>query len=227
MSILRKIISGAAPVLLLGALSLPFMMRANAEGQAVQVPLPALDETAPASGMETAIFAGGCFWCMEGPFDRIPGVVATISGYTGGKTANPTYEDVSSGRTGHAEAVAVVYDPRKVSYEKLLEVFWVNVDPTTKDRQGADKGPQYRSVIFTHSDAQKETAEKVKKALDESGAFKGPIVTEILPTKKFWTAEAYHQDYFKRNPEQGYCAAVIAPKMDKFKKAFEDALKKK
>ena len=176
---------------------------------------------------EVATFGGGCFWCVEAVFEEVAGVQGVVSGYEGGTVENPTYEQVCAKTTGHIEVCQIKYDPSKVSFEKLLEIFFKTHDPTTKDRQGADRGPQYRSVIFTHSDAQKETAEKVKKALDASGAWSAPIVTEIRPTTKFWTAEAYHQDYFKRNPEQGYCAAVIAPKMEKFKKAFEDALKKK
>jgi peptide-methionine (S)-S-oxide reductase len=177
--------------------------------------------------MDVATFGGGCFWCVEAVFEAVEGVKSAVSGYEGGTVQNPTYEQVCSKTTGHIEVCQITYDPAKVSFEKLLEIFFKTHDPTTKDKQGADKGPQYRSAIFTHSDAQKETAEKVKKALDASGAFRGPIVTEIRPTEKFWPAEDYHQDYFRRNPEQGYCAAVIAPKMEKFKKAFEDALKKK
>lgn len=175
---------------------------------------------------EKATFGGGCFWCVEAVFEAVAGVQTVVSGYEGGTVENPTYEQVCGKKTGHIEVCLITYDPAKVSFEKLLEIFFKTHDPTTKDQQGADRGPQYRSVIFTHSDAQKETSEKVKKALDASGAFRAPIVTEIHPTKKFWPAEDYHQDYYKRNPEQGYCAAVIAPKMEKFKKAFEGALKK-
>ena len=176
---------------------------------------------------EIATFGGGCFWCVEAVFEEVTGVTGAVSGYEGGTVENPTYEQVCEKTTGHIEVCQIMFDPAKVTYEKLLEIFFKTHDPTTKDRQGNDVGPQYRSVIFTHSDAQKETSEKVKKALDASGAFAKPIVTEILPTKKFWKAEDYHQDYFKRNPNQGYCRFVIAPKMDKFKKAFEDLLKKK
>ena len=176
---------------------------------------------------EVATFGGGCFWCVEAVFEAVEGVESVVSGYEGGHVENPTYEQVCEKTTGHIEVCQIKFNPAKISFDKLLEIFFKTHDPTTKDRQGADRGPQYRSVIFTHSDAQKDVAEKVKKALDASGAFKAPIVTEIHPSKKFWIAEAYHQDYYKRNPEQGYCAAVIAPKMEKFKKAFEDALKKK
>jgi peptide-methionine (S)-S-oxide reductase len=151
-------------------------------------------------GDAVATFAGGCFWCMEGPFDRIPGVVSTIVGYTGGKTVNPTYEEVSSGRTGHAEAVAVVYDPRKVSYEKLLEVFWVNVDPTTADRQFCDGGSQYRSEIFYRDESQRRAAEASLAQVQRTKTFKAPIVTRIEMAGPFYPAEDYHQDFYEKNP---------------------------
>jgi len=163
-----------------------------------------LSLAAPASavppGMAVATFAGGCFWCMEPPFDKLPGVTATISGYTGGRAANPTYEQVSSGSTGHAEAVQVIYDPKKVSYEKLLEVFWVNVDPTMKDRQFCDSGNQYRTGIFYHDEAQRKAAEASKAALEKSKPFKQPIVTPIEMAGAFYPAEDYHQDYYQKNP---------------------------
>jgi peptide-methionine (S)-S-oxide reductase len=148
--------------------------------------------------LEVATFAGGCFWCMEPPFDSLPGVVATTSGYTGGRTANPTYEQVSAGTTGHAEVVQVRYDPKKISYEKLLEVFWRNVDPLTANRQFCDAGAQYRSAIFYHDEAQRRLAEASKRALD--ARFEQPIVTEIVKAAKFYPAEDYHQDYYKKNP---------------------------
>ena len=151
-------------------------------------------------GHKVATFAGGCFWCMEPPFDKLPGVVATISGYTGGAKANPTYEQVSSGSTGHTEAVQVVYDPKKVSYEKLLEVFWVNVDPTVKDRQFCDSGTQYRTVVFFHDDAQRKAAEASKAALEKSKPFREPVVTPIEMAGPFYPAEDYHQDYYTKNP---------------------------
>ena len=153
-------------------------------------------------GMAVATFAGGCFWCMEPPFDKLPGVTATISGYTGGRTANPSYEEVSSGATGHAESVEVIYDPKKVSYEKLLEVFWVNIDPTVKDRQFCDTGTQYRTAIFYHDDAQRKAAEASKAALEKSRPFKEPIVTQIVMAGAFYPAEDYHQDYYKKNALQ-------------------------
>jgi peptide-methionine (S)-S-oxide reductase len=151
-------------------------------------------------GMAVATFAGGCFWCMEPPFDNLPGVTATISGYTGGRTANPSYEQVSSGATGHAESVDVIYDPKKISYEKLLEVFWVNIDPTVKDRQFCDSGNQYRTAIFFHDEAQRNAAEASKAALEKSKPFKEPIVTQIVMAGAFYPAEEYHQDYYKKNP---------------------------
>ena len=155
--------------------------------------------TAPAA-TATATFAGGCFWCMEPPFDRLDGVLSTTSGYTGGSKVNPTYQEVSAGITGHAEAVQVIYDPRKVSYEKLLEVFWHNVDPTQKDAQFCDHGTQYRSAIYVHDAAQKRLAEASKAALAKSRPFKGELVTEITPAATFYPAEEYHQDYYLKNP---------------------------
>ena len=151
-------------------------------------------------GQAVATFAGGCFWCMEPPFDKLPGVTATISGYTGGAKVNPTYQEVSAGSTGHTEAVQVIYDPKKVTYEKLLEVFWVNVDPTVKDRQFCDSGTQYRTSIFYHDDAQRKAAEASKAALDKSKPFKEAIVTPIVMAGAFYPAEEYHQDYYKKNP---------------------------
>jgi peptide-methionine (S)-S-oxide reductase len=149
---------------------------------------------------EKATFAGGCFWCMEPPFDALPGVVSTTSGYIGGRTVKPTYEQVSSGGTGHTEAVQVVYDPAKVTYEKLLEVFWVNIDPTVKDRQFCDTGTQYRTGIFFHSEAQRKAAEASKAALEKTRPFKAPIVTPVEMAGTFYPAEDYHQDYYVKNP---------------------------
>ena len=158
--------------------------------------------TKPAAGAATAkaIFAGGCFWCMEHPFDVLPGVVSTTSGYIGGQKKNPTYEEVSSGRTGHTEAVQVVYDPKKVTYEKLLDVFWHNIDPTVKDQQFCDHGSQYRSGIFYVDDEQKRLAEASKAALDRNKPFSSAIVTEITRASEFYPAEDYHQDFYLKNP---------------------------
>ena len=155
----------------------------------------------PATPMTAvATFAGGCFWCMEPPYDKLPGVISTTSGYIGGSLRNPTYEEVSSGTTGHAEVVQVLYDPSKVSYGKLVEVFWVNVDPTVKDRQFCDAGSQYRTAIFVHSPEQRKVAEASKAALEKSKPFKDPIVTPIVDAGEFWPAEDYHQDYYRKNP---------------------------
>lgn len=151
------------------------------------------------SNRAKATFAGGCFWCMEPPFDKVDGVIATISGYTGGQTKNPTYEEVSAGRTGHAEAVQVIYDPGKVTYEKLLQIFWHNIDPTVANRQFCDAGTQYRSAIFYHDATQKRLAEESKRAIEKSNQIKQPIVTQIVPAGEFTVAEDYHQDFYKKN----------------------------
>ena len=151
-------------------------------------------------GLEKATFAGGCFWCMEPAFDHVEGVVSVTAGYTGGTKKDPTYEEVSSGTTGHAESVEVLYDPSKVSYEELLSVFWHNIDPTVKDRQFCDVGRQYKSAIFYHNGEQRRKAEASKKALEESKRFNGPIYTEIVPASQFYPAEEYHQGYYKKNP---------------------------
>ena len=176
-------------------------------------------------GLKKATFGSGCFWCTEAIFERVKGVVSVVSGYSGGMVENPTYEQVCSGKTGHAEAVQITYDPKVVSYPELLEIFWRTHDPTTLNRQGNDVGTQYRSAIFYHNEEQKKLAEEYKKKLDESGAWGNPIVTEIVPYKNFYKAENYHQDYFENNPNQGYCSFVIAPKVEKFEKVFKDKLK--
>lgn len=147
-----------------------------------------------------ATFAGGCFWCMEPAFDKVPGVVSTVVGYTGGDKQMPTYEEVSAGGTGHAESIEITYDPLKISYRKLLDIFWHNIDPTTRDREFCDAGHQYRSAIFFHDAEQEREAKESKSALDESKPFKDPIVTEIVPATKFWPAEDYHQKYYLKNP---------------------------
>src|SRR6476659_793247 len=174
---------------------------------------------------DTATFGTGCFWCTEAIFQRLNGVVKVISGYSGGSVPNPTYEEVSTGTTGHAECCQVVYDPSVISYDELLEVFWKTHDPTTLNRQGNDVGTQYRSVIFYHSPQQKEKAEHYKVALNDSGAFDRPIVTAVEPYKNFYSAEDYHQKYFDYNPGQMYCRLVIAPKVEKFEKVFKNKLK--
>lgn len=161
----------------------------------------AIVATAPApGGLEKAAFAGGCFWCMQGPYDKMPGVVSTTVGYTGGEKKSPTYQEVGAGGTGHFEAVEVVFDPKKVSYEKLLDVFWHNVDPTNPYGQFCDNGSSYRSAIFFENEAQRTSAEASRKALAASGVLKKPIVTEILKAGAFWRAEEYHQNYYRKNP---------------------------
>lgn len=178
-------------------------------------------------GMARATFGSGCFWCTEAMFQDLKGVHKVVSGYTGGSGACPSYRQVCGGDTGHAEAIQVTYDPAVISYEELLEVFWKTHDPTTKDRQGNDVGTQYRSVIFYHSEEQRKLAEHWKKELDESGVFARAIVTEIAPCTEFYRAETYHQNYYADNPGQGYCQAVIRPKVDKLHKLFADKLKGK
>jgi len=175
---------------------------------------------------EMATLAGGCFWCLEAVYDRMKGVESVESGYIGGKHPNPTYEAVCTGRTGHAEAVQITFDPRVVSYRELLEVLFAIHDPTTLNRQGHDVGSQYRSAIFCHSPDQKAVAEDVIAAFTKDKVFDDPIVTEVVPAGPFYVAEDYHQEYFARNPTQGYCVAVVNPKVAKFRKLFAEKLKK-
>jgi len=177
--------------------------------------------------LEVATLAGGCFWCLEAVYEQLQGVVSVVSGYAGGHVPNPTYEQVCGGRTGHAEVVQITYDPETVSYRELLEVFFTIHDPTTLNRQGADVGPQYRSAIFYHHEAQKETAEQVMEEFEVEGIWDDPIVTELAPLDVFYRAEDYHQEYYRRNPYQGYCRVVIAPKVAKFRKRYIDKLKPK
>jgi peptide-methionine (S)-S-oxide reductase len=164
---------------------------------------------------ELAILGGGYFWCIEAVFETVEGVKDVTSGYAGGTKKNPTYKEVCTGKTGHAEVVQIEYDPKKISYEEILDIFWKAHDPTTMNRQGADMGSQYRSIILYHNEGQKEIAEKSKKNLQESGYYSGPIVTEIRPLSVFYPAEEYHQDYYAKNPNAGYCAIVIRPKLRK------------
>jgi peptide-methionine (S)-S-oxide reductase len=174
---------------------------------------------------DTATFGTGCFWCTEAIFQQLEGVEKVTSGYGGGHVANPSYKEVCTGTTGHAECIQVVYDPKKITYDELLEVFWQTHDPTTLNRQGNDVGTQYRSVIFYHNNEQKEKAEHYKAELDKSGAFKNPIVTEITAFTNFYPAENYHQDYYEQNGDQPYCSLVIRPKVEKFQKVFKSKLK--
>jgi len=175
--------------------------------------------------LETATLGGGCFWCVEAVFDELRGVRRVEPGYSGGHVERPTYEQVCTGLTGHAEVVQVSFDPHEISYRELLEVFFAVHDPTTKDRQGPDVGPQYRSVIFYHDEEQRRTAEEVISELEARGIWDGPIVTEVAPFTAFYPAEEYHRDYFRRNPDQPYCRVVIAPKVAKFRKEFLERLK--
>ena len=176
--------------------------------------------------IEVATLGSGCFWCTEAFFLRVKGIESVVSGYSGGKVKNPTYREVCSGLTGHAEVIQVKFDPALISYSEVLEIFWNTHDPTTLNKQGADEGTQYRSVVFYHSESQKQTAEDYKKQLDKSGAYKNPIVTEISPFTIFYPAEDYHQNYYALNPNQGYCQYVIRPKIEKFNKQYAAKLKK-
>jgi peptide-methionine (S)-S-oxide reductase len=184
-----------------------------------------LEADSPPPGMAEATFGGGCFWCTEAVFQQLKGVHSVVSGYSGGSVKNPTYDEVCTGTTGHAEATQITYDPSAISFEELLEVFWKTHDPTTRDRQGNDVGPQYRSAIFYHTDEQKRVAEHYKQKLDAAGVFPGPIVTEIVPFTEFYRAESYHQNYYAQNSTQPYCRAIIGPKLEKMKKVFSDKLK--
>lgn len=176
--------------------------------------------------METATLAAGCFWCVEAVFDDLQGVSDVVSGYSGGHTENPTYKEVCSETTGHAEVVQIKFDPQVISYADILRVFFSVHDPTTLNRQGNDIGTSYRSAIFYHSDEQKKAAEEVIKEVTAAGIYDNPIVTEVTEFTKFYPAEDYHQEYFANNPNQPYCAAVVAPKVAKFRKNYVDRLKK-
>ena len=176
--------------------------------------------------LETATLAAGCFWCVEAVFDDLKGVEDAVSGYSGGHTENPTYQEVCSETTGHAEVVQIKFDPDVLSYEDLLRVYFTVHDPTQVNRQGNDIGTSYRSAIFYHSDEQRESAKNIINEITNEGIYDKPIVTEVTPFDKFWPAENYHQEYFANNPNQPYCAAVVAPKVAKFRKKFADRLKK-
>lgn len=178
--------------------------------------------------MAVATFANGCFWCTEAIFEELKGVISAVSGYSGGEAENPTYKEVCSGTTGHAECLQITYDTTKISFDELLEVFWQTHDPTTLNRQGADVGTQYRSAVFYHTEEQRQKAEKYKAELDKSGAFDRPIVTEITAFTRFYPAEDYHQQYFEQNGNSNpYCRIVIQPKLEKFRKVFKEKLRDK
>lgn len=178
------------------------------------------------ANQEVATLGGGCFWCLEAVFDEVKGVTDVVSGYAGGAVKNPTYEQVCSGRTGHAEVVQVTFDPAVISFQEILEIFFTIHDPTTLNRQGNDVGPQYRSVIFFHSPQQQATAQQVMREFNAAGVWDRTLVTEVTPAPTFYAAEDYHQEYFARNPAQGYCRVIIAPKVAKFRQKYADRLKR-
>ncbi|MCO5250901.1 MAG: peptide-methionine (S)-S-oxide reductase MsrA [Candidatus Kapabacteria bacterium] len=174
---------------------------------------------------DSVTLGGGCFWCVEAVFQRLEGVAKVVSGYSGGKIENPSYKQITTGTTGHAEVIRIYYNPEIITFEELLEIFWMTHDPTTLNRQGADVGTQYRSVIFYHNDTQKEIAERYKKQLNDAKTFDSPIVTEISPLSNFYEAEDYHQNYYNDNSHQPYCSFVITPKIQKLEKLFKQKLK--
>jgi peptide-methionine (S)-S-oxide reductase len=212
------------PVLLL----LAFLVMPSVPGEAdvpENFPVPEPDEGPRDAGPQLATFGSGCFWCTEAVFQQLKGVTKIVSGYSGGSEANPTYKEVASGATGHAEVVQLTFDPAVISYPELLEVFWRSHDPTTRDRQGNDAGPQYRSVIFTHTDRQRRLAERYKRVIDEAGVFRRPLVTEVEPFTAFYPAESYHQNYYATHRQRPYCRYVIGPKLEKLKRVFAGKLK--
>lgn len=194
-----------------------FLISCNGQEKKVK---PLTNQTMDNNNLEHATLAGGCFWCVESCFHMLKGVATVTSGYSGGHKDNPTYEEVCTGTTGHAEVVEITFDPKIISYKQLLEVFWFLHNPTTLNRQGNDVGTQYRSSIFYHSEKQKQEAEESMKASEARQDWNGKYVTEIVPFEKFWPAEAYHQGYYNANPTQPYCSAVVGPKIQKFKKHF-------
>ena len=215
--------------LLLGFIVAPLLLAQQRGRQSSdpekEVAVEKKSETAKDKKLETANFGAGCFWCVEAVFQQLKGVESVESGYMGGSVVNPSYEAVCTGTTGHAEICQIKYDSNVISFPELLEVFWKTHDPTTLNRQGNDRGTQYRSAIFYTTEEQKKQAEDIKKRLNESGAFNNPIVTEVTKASEFYGAGNYHADYFRRNPNAGYCQFVIVPKVEKFKKVFADKLK--
>lgn len=212
------------PGFLLLLMSLKFVASCNSENPK---PIATMQPTATThQTTDTVTFGEGCFWCVEATYQQLKGVLSVKSGYSGGHVKNPSYKEVCTGTTGHAEVCQIVYDPGVISFSELLEVFWKTHDPTTLNRQGNDIGTQYRSVIFYHSNSQKEQAETYKDKLNTTKAFENPVVTEITPFENFYPAEDYHQNYFNENGEQPYCRMVIKPKLDKFKEVFKDKLVK-
>jgi peptide-methionine (S)-S-oxide reductase len=221
--------------IILGGLSLFALVAATMKGGSAKMsktlveiePTPSASERAlhDAGKLAKATFGSGCFWCTEAMFPQLRGVHSVVSGYSGGHVKDPTYQQVCGGRTGHAEVVQITYDPAVITYAELLQAFWYSHDPTTLNQQGHDVGTQYRSVIFYHDDDQRKLAEEYKRKLDDSGAFRAPIVTEIAPFSEFYPAEDYHQSYFEQNGRQPYCAMVIRPKLAEFRSVFSEKLK--
>ncbi|MBI1307359.1 MAG: peptide-methionine (S)-S-oxide reductase MsrA [Bacteroidetes bacterium] len=195
------------------------------KGQKTQSKIISMDQNTDSLNLDTATFGAGCFWCVEAIFQDMKGVVKVESGYAGGHVKNPSYKEVCAGTTGHTEVAQIYFDPKIISYDTLLTIFWHAHDPTTMNRQGNDVGYQYRSVIYYHNEKQKEQAEKSKAETDSSGLWENPIVTAIEPVNNYYPAEDYHQNYFSNNPNQGYCSYVIAPKVQKIRKEFKDLLK--
>ena len=222
-----QIIAGIAVGLLAAAYAGKLLMSKTTPHQSATSdtlkPSTATTDASPAN-LETVTFGSGCFWCTEAMFQNLRGVKTAVSGYSGGRTPNPTYEQICGGNTGHAEVVQVTFDPDAISLADLLRVFWRTHDPTTLNRQGHDSGTQYRSAIFYHNDEQRTVAEQYKAQLEKSNAFSAPIVTEITPFENFYPAENYHQKYFDLNPGASYCNVVIQPKVEKFNKEFADLL---
>jgi peptide-methionine (S)-S-oxide reductase len=216
-------------LLFLSVVTLPALLSAGCKSstakQATKNSVMSDTTTPTGTKTDTATFATGCFWCTEAVFQELKGVIKVTSGYSGGQAVNPTYEEVCSGTTGHAECLQIVYDPAVIPFDELLEVFWESHDPTQLNRQGNDVGTQYRSAVFYHNEGQKEKTEHYKAELDKNHAYDKPIVTEITAFTKFYPAEDYHKDYFKLHGSQPYCHLVIKPKVEKFEKAFKDKLK--
>jgi len=222
----KPLFAVVATAIILGGTIIVSNAPSSSSAERTRAPQAAVEsQSRPAGELRKATFGGGCFWCTEAYYQQLQGVYSVTSGYSGGKKENPTYEEVCGGITGHAEVIHLEYDPKEISYAELLEVFWKTHDPTTLNQQGADIGTQYRSVVFHHDEEQKQQAEELKTKLNQSGAFAAPIVTEISPFEKFHAAEQYHQDYYERNPSQGYCRAVIGPKLEKFRQVFQSKLK--
>jgi peptide-methionine (S)-S-oxide reductase len=221
----RVVVAALALLAIAGAPAMYADESKPAPGESASAVEGAQQKASAKKTLEKATFGNGCFWCTEAVFEELTGVEAAVSGYSGGRVPNPSYEQVCTGQTGHAEVIQITYDPAKITYPELLEVFWKTHDPTTLNRQGPDVGTQYRSAVFYHSDEQRQQAEQFKEKLDESGEFNAPIVTEITKFEKFYPAEDYHQQYYELNGRQPYCRMVVRPKVVKVRKAFKEKLK--